>query len=449
MVTTGLIWQTQVVITKIGEVVLKARSLMQHDTIVTAPGSLGDVNPMLGIARSLQSRGRRVLFLAAEPYLPLAERAGLQTRVLTSNAAFHELVSNPNIWHPFHGPKLLLDKMLGDTINPHYEWLLENCVPGETLLVSHVLDFAGRVFRDRFPQTRLATVVLAPVLFRSLTAPPRVTKYGIETRLPTSLLRVGYWLADRFIDSFALKHINPLRKKIGLQPVRRLMKDWWLSPDLVLAMFPDWFSVPQNDLPQQVRTVGFPLTDSADCVPREVDQQLEQVLARFGGEKPIVFAPGSAHFLARPFLTIAAETCRKLELPAILLSPNPREVPSNLPPNIATAQYLPFSKLFPKARAVVHHGGVGTTSQCFAAGVPQLVLPMAFDQFDNAQRVAKLGCGSWRPMKNLSTGSLAKHLSSLPHTSASAEKVAGEFEGMNQACDNAGTACMTLANPND
>ncbi len=154
--------------------------LMQHDTIVTAPGSLGDVNPMLGIARSLQARGRRVLFLAAEPYLHLADRAGLQTRVLTTRAEFDALVRNPSVWHPRTGPKLLLDKMLGDSLNPHYEWLLQSCVPGETLLVSHLLDFGGRIFRDRFPETKLATVVLAPVMFRSLNAPPRVSSLGIE-----------------------------------------------------------------------------------------------------------------------------------------------------------------------------------------------------------------------------------------------------------------------------
>ncbi len=67
-------------------------SAASFDTLVTAPGSLGDVNPMLGIAQSLQSRGRRVLFLAAEPYLHLAERAGLQTRILTPKDEFDALV---------------------------------------------------------------------------------------------------------------------------------------------------------------------------------------------------------------------------------------------------------------------------------------------------------------------------------------------------------------------
>jgi UDP:flavonoid glycosyltransferase YjiC (YdhE family) len=140
---------------------------------------------------------------------------------------------------------------------------------------------------------------------------------------------------------------------------------------------------------------------------------LKRILAGFGGERPIVFAPGSAHFQARSFLAKAAEACRRLNLPAILLSANPDEVPRDLPSNIVTAEYLPFTKLFPRARAVVHHGGIGTTSQCLAAGVPQIVLPMAFDQFDNAARVEKLGCGRWMPMTRVTTQSLIQLLTDV------------------------------------
>lgn len=45
--------------------------------------------------------------------------------------------------------------------------------------------------------------------------------------------------------------------------------------------------------------------------------------------------------------------------------------------------------------ALVHHGGIGTTAQALAAGIPQLVMPLAHDQFDNAARVKRLGVGDW------------------------------------------------------
>ena len=52
---------------------------------------------------------------------------------------------------------------------------------------------------------------------------------------------------------------------------------------------------------------------------------------------------------------------------------------------------MPFGDLFARAAAVVHHGGIGTTAQALAAGVPQLFMPMGFDQPDNAARSVRLG----------------------------------------------------------
>jgi rhamnosyltransferase subunit B len=56
-------------------------------------------------------------------------------------------------------------------------------------------------------------------------------------------------------------------------------------------------------------------------------------------------------------------------------------------------RYVPMRALLPRCRALVHHGGIGTASLAFEAGIPQLVTPFAHDQFDNAQRVADAGCG--------------------------------------------------------
>jgi rhamnosyltransferase subunit B len=69
------------------------------------------------------------------------------------------------------------------------------------------------------------------------------------------------------------------------------------------------------------------------------------------------------------------------------------QVPTGLSPSIFVTTYAPFSTLLPHAAAFVHHGGMGTLSQCFMAGIPQLVTPMAYDQPDNAALVERLGAG--------------------------------------------------------
>jgi UDP:flavonoid glycosyltransferase YjiC (YdhE family) len=55
------------------------------------------------------------------------------------------------------------------------------------------------------------------------------------------------------------------------------------------------------------------------------------------------------------------------------------------------ARYAPFGVLLPQAAALVHHGGVGSSAQALRAGIPQLVLPVGYDQFDNALRLELLG----------------------------------------------------------
>ena len=89
------------------------------------------------------------------------------------------------------------------------------------------------------------------------------------------------------------------------------------------------------------------------------------------------------------------ESARAAELlgrrAVLLLGKNP--VPPNLPPSILAWDYLPFAQIFPRAAAIVHQGGVGTTAQALRAGRPMLVVPFAFDQPDNAARVTRLGVG--------------------------------------------------------
>ena len=51
--------------------------------------------------------------------------------------------------------------------------------------------------------------------------------------------------------------------------------------------------------------------------------------------------------------------------------------------------------MLPRCAALVSHGGIGTVAQGLAAGVPQVVMALAHDQFDNGTRVARLGVGRW------------------------------------------------------
>jgi UDP:flavonoid glycosyltransferase YjiC (YdhE family) len=76
-----------------------------------------------------------------------------------------------------------------------------------------------------------------------------------------------------------------------------------------------------------------------------------------------------------------------------------------LPEGIAAFEYAPFGEALPRALVVVHQGGVGTTGQGLCSGRPVLIVPHAHDQFDNAARVVRSGCGRMiaRPRYNART----------------------------------------------
>ncbi|SEB31003.1 UDP:flavonoid glycosyltransferase YjiC, YdhE family [Streptomyces misionensis] len=64
-----------------------------------------------------------------------------------------------------------------------------------------------------------------------------------------------------------------------------------------------------------------------------------------------------------------------------------------LPPSVTVLAQCPLHLLLPGCDAVVHHGGAGAVMTATAAGVPQMVMACAMDQFLNARRVAAAGAG--------------------------------------------------------
>jgi UDP:flavonoid glycosyltransferase YjiC (YdhE family) len=180
-----------------------------------------------------------------------------------------------------------------------------------------------------------------------------------------------------------------LRQEVGLAPARgfnALTESQ--SPLLHLALFSKWLADKQVDWPAQTVVTGFPWFDA------DGDAALPPQLARFldDGEPPLVFTLGSAVVAdAGRFYHHSAAAAKRLGRRAVLLVKNPRVLLPDLPKGVVALDYAPFSLLFPRAAAIVHHGGIGTTGQAMRSGRPSLVMPCAWDQPDNAERAARLG----------------------------------------------------------
>ena len=228
--------------------------------------------------------------------------------------------------------------------------------------------------------------------------------------LPRWFRQAQYWLADRLvIDRLLGAELNALRQELGLPAVEGILRQWYFSPQLVLGLFPSWFAAPQPDWPRQTALTGFPLWDQAPAlvIPEEVDAFLR------GGEPPIVFAPGSAMTRGESFFAAAVEACQHLGRRGMLLTRYPEQLPKNLPEEVRHFGFVPFSELLPRAAALVHHGGIGTSAQGLAAGLPQLVMPMAYDQLDNATRLQRLGVAAKIKPRQFNGRTVAKALDEL------------------------------------
>ena len=376
--------------------------------VLTPVGSAGDVLPYLGIGRELVRRGHDVTLVTGEPFRASAQRAGLGFVASWSGEAFDALTHDPDLWHPLRGLRVVLGAV-GASLRLTYAALSEVYEPGRSVLVGHTLAFATRTFEEKHGAAAV-TVHLAPGALRSEHLMPAPPPGRDLSGAPRWLKRGLWWAADRIIiDRCIEPTLNAWRAELGLPPVRHVFKSWLHSPQAILGLFPDWFGPPQPDWPAHLRLTGFPLFDEDDGAPLEPG--LEAFLA--GGAPPVAFTPGSANRQAPGFFAAAIAATTALDGRALLLTRFPDQLPGELPASVHHCDWTPLSRILRRCSAIVHHGGIGTCAQALAAGIPQLVMPMAFDQPDNAVRLKRLGVGALLAPRAFSGRRVARALAGL------------------------------------
>lgn len=361
--------------------------------IVTPMGSAGDVQPLVWLGRLLRDAGHEVVVIAQEMVADMPRRAGLRTVAFGDRAEQEKLIEHPHLWHPRKGFPLLAE-WLTRWARDAMPVIRREIVPGETVMLGGATAFGARVLSEAL-DVPLLTVHLQPSVFMSVEESP-VAAAGTEwiAKSPRWMRKGAMALIHMQVDRKLKRPINGLRREAGpagVDPVRGIMKLWWNSPDGVICLFPEWYGKKVQDWPEQAVLTRFPLYDEAEVRP-ESDR-----LAAFlsSGSAPVVITPGSANVQARRFIGESLAACAKLKRRAVVVTRQVDQLPKPLPAGVEAYDYLAFSRIFPRALAVIHHGGIGTTAQCLAAGVPQLIMPLAYDQPDNAARVRRMGVGEY------------------------------------------------------
>jgi rhamnosyltransferase subunit B len=413
----------------------------QMHAILTSLGTDGDIIPYIGLGARLRRLGHRVTLIVAEDYREQAAEFDLDFVSLVSREENYALLSNPDFWHPIKGAQIGA-RWGVQRIGPQYDLYARLCESDEALLIASPALIAARVVSEK-RGTPLATPILQPWMIKSSTAPPTMPAGLTLPRWAPRPVKSAYWrLFDAAGGLLMGRELNRLRTSVGLGRVSRVF-DWWFSPQLVLGLFPDWYGPPQRDWAPQIKLCGFPLFDGRAAA------ELAGDLAAFcnSGTAPIAFTFGTGMMHGSHLFRWAIEACKLLGARGILLTRHAGQLPAELPGFMKQCSFAPFSRLFPRCRAVVHHGGIGTIANAFAAATPQLVMPIAYDQLDNAKRVTHLGAGSFIKPRHASAARIAELLRGLddPQIKARRDLLATRLNGMD-AIESAVDAIVELFN---
>jgi rhamnosyltransferase subunit B len=372
---------------------------VRRTVFINTFGSLGDINPYVALASELKERGYLPVIGTSGFYRDMVEKAGIDFLPIRPDVDPEDYSLIERVFHPQNGLEILIREVLLPQLRESYEDLLE-AINGADLLVTHPVALAGPLVAEK-TKTAWVSTILAPLSLYSAYDPPVFPPFPFLKNLD----RFGPWAGGLLIRFAKLvtrnwsEPIRRLRAEIGLPPGGNPIFEGQFSPELVLGLFSPLLTKRHTDWPQNTRITGFLFydkegdlwVDNSGADPNTLDK-LERFLE--SGPPPVVFTLGSSAVMAASdFYRVSVEAARTLGIRAVLLvGRDPRNIPAEpLPDDIVLFEYLPHSQIFPRAAAIVHQGGIGTTAQALRAGKPMLVVPFAFDQPDNAWRVNRLG----------------------------------------------------------
>ena len=403
-------------------------------------GSFGDVHPYMAIALELRQRGHQPVIATSELY---------REKMLASNFEFIPVSPHipppqeqdpemmEKVMHPRSGSGFLLHEMLFPSLRESYRDILK-AVAGADLLVTHPISFAGPLVAQKTGIPWISTI-LAPASFFSAYDPPRPPFWQWMRHLNILGPRFMSWFLNRAKTIYKNETYEKFRLELGLPDRGNPLFEGAHSPDLVLALFSELFAQPQPDWPRNARATGFAFYDGANEIkmPTELNDFLDN------GAPPIIFTLGtSAVWVAQDFYRESIAAAQLHNRRAVLLIGDQRnKIAESLPPEIIAVDYAPFGSLLKRGCAMIHHGGVGTTSQGLRAGIPTLIVPFAFDQPDNAAHAERLGTSRTLHRSKYKRDNVAAELDKLlnnPQYALKAKMVGEQLrkeQGAARACD--------------
>ncbi|MES2999093.1 MAG: glycosyltransferase [Pseudomonadota bacterium] len=381
-------------------------------------GSAGDVHPMLALGAGLRASGHRVCVLTNPIFANQVVREGLEFVPVGEADHYCATINHPKLWHPIDGMGVMWRYLLRPALVPSYEALARLHGGEKWLVIASPLAMGARLAQEKLGMA-VVTAYTSAAMLRTVEDSMTLARWRVPAVVPKAWREFAWRGLDRFkLEPLVRPALDAMRDKLGLPRLAQSVFGKWMhSPLAGVTLFAPWFAPRAADWPAQVVEAGFPLYDGDAAEP--ASPGLEAFLAR--GAAPVVFMHGTASVDGAAFFQAAAAACKAVGCRAVFLGSSGM---SAWPDGIHAEPYTSFGRLLPRARALVHHGGIGSCAQALRAGVPQVIVPRAYDQFDNAMRIEQLDVGRSLGYGPAALGRMAQRLREVLDSAAIREACA-------------------------
>lgn len=382
--------------------------------VLATAGSRGDVQPMLALAQAFGAGGHVPLIAAPPNFETWVRSLGFNFAPLGMDMqafiAEHRELMTGNPVKMIRG----MDRYFSEQIPLQVQQLTPVCRGADAVLYAG-LAFATRSVAEHLRLPVLGVLYTTCLLPSSQHPPPNIPWHGLPNWMNDLL-----WRANRLlVDSLARGTLNTMRAGLGLPPVDHLRR--YLFEDHALVIAADEVLFPPDPLWQgRYPYANFIFFDD----PAPLDPELDAWFSE--AEPPVFVGFGSmsgegTDRVERMIVEAVSTTGRRCIVGAGWAGLGA----GALPPGWRVVRDAPHALLFPRAAAVVHHGGSGTTAQALRAGVPQVLLPLILDQFHHAHRLHLAGIAPRPvPMERITAAELAAAIQAALELPASPRQAA-------------------------
>lgn len=376
--------------------------------LIVGKGGYGDMFPMFAIAKTLKANGHSVS-IAAEAHHADAI-ANLDIPLI--KFAPPNRLGAAAVISKFIGAIEILQTLSPMNLEAEYETLAA-VAPDYDLIIGNQLAYSGAMVSKKLAKPWVFCAP-SPLAFPSYSDPPLFP--GIHRLQNLSMAYPAtqrpYIALAKAASRLVMSSVAGRYRKLGIKHPGHPRFEGMYSDRLNLLMTSPLLVAPQPDWPKNTFLTGFTWFEPDFMKGEEKSLKLAQFIA--SGPPPVIFAPGGGK-RTQPgqFFADSIKACELLGMRAILVAA--RRFHAELPqsPNVLVTEYLPYSELLGGACAIVHSAGIGAIGWSLRFGMPSLLVPSSWDQYDNAHRAQRKNLASVMTQRDYKPPIIASNLEKL------------------------------------